>query len=382
MKRHLRRLRRVESRVVTLEPRGESRGRALLSYILDPFLLPPGSPVPHSHTHFWESRAMGEALRDLGFTVDVIHWTNRSFLPRHAYDLLVDVRLNLERLAPLVGPRCLKVMHIETAHRDFHNPAQERRLADLERRRGVRLAMRRPLEPNRAIERADCATFVGNEFTASTYAFAGKRLWRVPISQPIVYPFPEDKDWPAAARRFVWFGSGGLVHKGLDLVLEAFAGAPELQLTVVGPIAREPDFERAFWTELYRTPGITTIGWVDIAGARFCQVTRQAVAVVYASCSEGGGGSAITCMHAGLVPLVTREAAVDVHPAYGELLRDVSPEGVRRQARSLAERPPADLAAMARAAWEHVRTHHTRERFAARYREAMTEILSTCRPGP
>ena len=179
-----RRLRRVERRVVTLHPAGPPRGRALLSYILDPYLLAPGKAVPHSHTHFWESRAMGEVLRDLGFTVDAIHWTNRAFVPVRSYDLLIDVRLNLERLAPLVGERCLKVMHAETAHRNFHNRAQAQRLADLEQRRGIALATRRPLEPNRAIETADCATILGNDFTRGTYAFAGKPMCRVPISQP------------------------------------------------------------------------------------------------------------------------------------------------------------------------------------------------------
>ena len=35
-----------------------------------------------------------------------------------------------------------------------------------------------------------------------------------------------------------------MVHKGLDLVLEAFAGMPEYHLTVCGPVAKEKDFER------------------------------------------------------------------------------------------------------------------------------------------
>jgi glycosyltransferase involved in cell wall biosynthesis len=381
LQRNLRRLRRVDRRVVTLQPSGTPRGRALLSYVIDPYLLPPGAQVPHGHTHFWESRAMGETLRDLGFTVDAIHWTNAAFVPAQPYDLFVDVRLNLERLAPLVGESCLLVMHAETSHGSFHNPAQERRLADLERRRGVRLLTRRPLEPNRAIETAHCATFLGNEVTRATYAPAGKRMWRLPVSQPVLYPFPETKDWAAASRHYVWFGSGGMVHKGLDLVLDAFAGLPDHRLTVIGPVEREGDFESLYARELYATPNIRSVGWADVADVRFRGLLDEAIGLVYPSCSEGCSGSAVTCLHAGLLPVLTPQTGVDVDPSYGVLLpTDPSPEVIRDSVRELSARPPAELTAMARRAWTHARTHHTREEFARRYRAAMEEILAAFRP--
>jgi hypothetical protein len=387
LERWSRRIRRVESRVVTLtpppgtgEPAEAPVGRALLSYILDPFLLPPGAAEPHSHTHFWESREIGRILVSAGFEVDVIHWTNRTFLPRGRYDLFVDVRLNLERIGPLLGPDCLKLMHIETAHCGFYNPAQERRLAELEARRGIRLAPYKMLEPNRAIEHADAATILGNRATQATYDHAGKPLFPVPISQPFLYPFPDDKDFAAARRRFLWFGSGGLLHKGLDRVLEAFAGMPELELTVLGPIDREPAFARAFQRELYGTRNIRTHGWIDVASADFLEIARRHLALVYPSCSEGQNGGAITCMHAGLIPMLSRESGVDLDPAYGIELASSSVEEIRACVLELAARPPEELETMSRNAWHWVRTHHTRERFTAGYREALLGILDRFRP--
>ncbi|MEO7793176.1 MAG: glycosyltransferase, partial [Thermoanaerobaculia bacterium] len=314
-----RRIRRVESRVVSLAPLAATGkpaqtpvGRALLSYILDPYLLAPGRPEPHSHTHFWESREIGRILTEAGFELDVVHWTNHSFSPEQPYDLFVDVRLNLERLSPLLGSSCLKLMHIETAHCDFYNPAQRRRLHELEERRGIRLAPYKLLEPNRAIEHADAATILGNHATQATYAHAGKPLWPVPISQPLLYPWPAEKDFAGASRRFLWFGSGGLLHKGLDRVLEVFASLPDLELTVLGPIGREPEFERAFARELYATPNIHTHGWIDVASPEFMEIARRHIALVYPSCSEGQNGGAVTCMHAGLIPMLSRESGVDL----------------------------------------------------------------------
>jgi glycosyltransferase involved in cell wall biosynthesis len=356
------------------------RSASLLSYIVDPFLLPDGRPLPHSHTHFWESREIGRILADLGFEVDVIQWSNTAFRPTVEYDLLVDVRLNLERLAPQVGPRCLKVMHVETGHPAFYNPAQLRRLEALERRRGIRLPPYKTIAENRAIEVADAATILGNVATQETYRFAGKPLYPVPISQPVLYDFPEGKDFDAVRRHFLWLGSAGMVHKGLDLVLELFASLPDFHLTVCGPVERERTFEAAFERELYRTSNIETVGWVDVASSAFTALARRTLGLVYPSCSEGQNGGTVTCLHAGLIPVVTRETGVDVDPGFGVVLADAEPETRRLVVFGLAGRPAAELEAMARRGWTWAREHHTRESFATGYRRAIVEIIERFRP--
>jgi glycosyltransferase involved in cell wall biosynthesis len=376
----VRRTRGVERRAVHLAPDGEPVGRALLSYIVDPFLAPLDAPLTSAHTHYWESREIGRILVALGFAVDVIHWTHTGFVPAAPYDLLIDVRINLERLAPRVGPDCLKVMHVETAHPSFYNPAQRARVAALAARRGVVLPPYKEIAENRAIESADCATILGNERTQATYRFAGKPLYPVPISQPVLYPFPAGKELAAARREFLWFGSGGLVHKGLDLVLDAFAGLPDLGLAVVGPVDRERPFEHAFERELYRLPNVRTHGWMDIEAPAFLELARRTLALVYPSCSEGQSGGTVTCMHAGLVPVVTPEVGVDVAPEWGVILAEPTVEAIRRAVVELSQRPPGELEAMARAAWGFARAHHTRERFSTVYRAQMLAILERFRP--
>ncbi len=367
-KKYLRKLRRVDRKVVRLQPTGNPRGRALLSYIVDP-LLDPEREIEHSHTHYWESMTMARILVEQGWAVDAISWTNLGFQPSCDYDLVIDVRLNLERLAPLVGPACVKLLHSDTAHWSVHNAAQEARYRALEERRGVSLLRHKQLPENRAIEHADLCTYLGNDFTRATYAFAGKPMFRIPVSVPFQYPWADDKDFEAVRRRFLWFGSGGLVHKGLDLVLEAFAGLDGFELIVAGPIQHERDFERTYAGELYRTPNIRTLGWVDTHPDHFPALAAQCLGLVYPSCSEGGGSSALTCMHAGLVPLITPQTSVDLTPERGVLLREASIEGIREAVRELSSRPVTQSRELARAAWEWSRAHHTRERWAEHYRD-------------
>jgi len=228
--------------------------------------------------------------------------------------------------------------------------------------------------PNLGIECADSATTTGNAFTMGTYAYAGKPIYRLPIASAVDCPWPSDKDWEASRKRFLWFSSGGLVHKGLDLALDAFAGMPEYHLTVCAPVDRERDFLNAYRKELFETPNIETVGWIDAGGPKFREITKSVAGMVYTTCSEGGGACAVTCMHAGLIPIVTREASIDVDD-FGFLLKSSSISDIRSGVQEVASLPATEVEARSRRAWETARAKHTRERFAAVYRDVLDRVL-------
>jgi glycosyltransferase involved in cell wall biosynthesis len=364
-----------ERKVISLKAETTFQDYVLLSYIIEPFLLKPGEPVSHSHTHYWESLQMARTFIDLGYAIDVISYENNTFVPQRDYAFFIDARWNLERLAPLLNKDCIKIMHIDTAHMLFQDSAELSRLLALQCRRGITLRPRRFEMPNWAIEYADCATILGNEFTLNTYRYANKPIYRIPISTPVLYPWVEEKDFEACRKRFLWFGSGGMVHKGLDLVLEAFADMPEYHLTVCGPVQAEKDFEKAFYRELYHTPNIHTIGRIDVSSSAFINITGCCLGLIYPSCSEGGGGSCITCMHAGLIPIVSYESSVDVLDDFGIVLRACSIEEIKDVIYRVSSLPIQKLKLMSRSAWEFARANHTKERFAQEYRKIITQII-------
>jgi glycosyltransferase involved in cell wall biosynthesis len=363
-------------KVASFQPKETPKGNVLISYNLDPFLVKDNQPICNKHTHHWETVEMVKIFLDLGYCVDVITLFNDVFVPKKHYAIVIDSRHNLERLAPLLPPDCIRIFYSDTAHIIFHT-AECNRLYDLQQRRGITLRNQRFELPNKGIEYADCTIVLGNEFTINTFKYARKPIYRVPISTTEIYPFPETKDFSACRRNFLWFGSGGLVHKGLDLVLEAFAEMPDYHLTICGPVNKEQDFEKAFFQELYHTPNIHTHGWIDVSSSDFIKITNSCLGILYPSCSEGGGGCVITCMHAGLIPIVTYEASVDVSDDYGVILKNVSVAEIKTQIQKIASLSPEELQAMARQSWEFARANHTRENFSQKYRDAIAEIVAT-----
>jgi glycosyltransferase involved in cell wall biosynthesis len=367
-------------RVIRLEPRGRVRGCVLLSYFIEPYLLDPSKPIPTDHPYYWhesywECTEMGRSFLELGYAVDVISWMNNRFIPRERYEVFLDPRHNMERLAPLLPKTCLKIFHIDVAHILFQNAAESQRLLAVQQRRGVTLRPRRFEWPNLGIESADCATMLGNRFTAETFAYAGKPIYPVSLSTPISYPWPEGKDFDGCRRHFMWFGSGGLVRKGLDLVLEAFASMPDFHLTVCGPVSKEKDFEQAYKRELYELSNIHTIGWVDLGSPQFLELMRNCVALVYPSSCEGQCGGVITALAGSLIPIISYESGVDVHD-FGKILRACSLSEIQESVVELANRPATELENMARRAWEYARDHHTRESFAREWRKVLRTVLA------
>jgi glycosyltransferase involved in cell wall biosynthesis len=216
---------------------------------------------------------------------------------------------------------------------------------------------------------------LGNEFTVGTYRYAGKALFRLPVPAMGVYPSPSGKDFEGCRNHFMWLGSDGLVNKGLDLVLEAFSRTPEHLLTVCGPVEKEEDFEKVYYEELYHTRNIHTIGWVDLEGEKFKEISERCVGLVYPSCSEGQSGAVVNCIRAGLIPIISYESGVDVE-GFGVTLRDCTVDGIVAAVQNINRLPEEKLRGMAVKAWDYARMNHTKEKYARELKRFLDMVIS------
>lgn len=374
-----RKQRSLSRRFISFKPQGHPKGNILISLHLQPFLLRSGEPI--NHPAYWANHEIAQIYLDLGYAVDVIHWRNKYFVPQKKYTIFVDYHANLERLAPLLNPNCIKIMHIDSTHWLFHATAQHQRMLDLQRRKGVTLPLTKMVEPNRGIEIADCAVTHGNQFVLDTFRYANKPIYQVPQTSSLRWDWFSDKDIEQARRHFLWFGSSGLVHKGLDLVLEAFAQMPEYHLSVCGPISldkkyEEVEFCNAFHRELYELPNIHTHGWINIASQEFVELAKKCIAIVFPSCSECSPSGVINCMNAGLIPVVLRETDINVGD-FGYLLRDESISAIKDAVKEIAQRPAEELLVLSRKTWEHARENYTREKFSRAYRNIAETLITS-----
>ena len=358
--------------VLTLTPARGSTSRALV--VADPTPLRDAQPrrviIP-------SVVMLVHALRDLGYTVDVVGNAGAASVPAQPYTSCIGTRSALA--AARILPRgCRTVLLADTVDVLAQNVAELDRLVELKDRRGVVLAPVRYERSAQLVDPPDAIIVVGNDITLSAYDHGGKTLHAVPAAADLDRPSPAGKDLVRLGGRFLWIGDRGLVHQGLHLVLEAFAGLPTCELTVCGPVDAEPGFRAAFSRELYAAPNIRTVGDIDPGSARFAEIADGAAAFILPAALQAQSATAVATMQAGLIPIVSRECGLDVDD-FGLVLDDCTAAAIRSAVGHVGALPPTRRLEMAVRAWEVGRARHRPAPVVARYREALRSLL---RPAP
>jgi glycosyltransferase involved in cell wall biosynthesis len=189
-----------------------------------------------------------------------------------------------------------------------------------------------------------------------------------------LFDFPESKDFESAKKNFLWFGGGGAVLKGLDIVLDAFSTMPNLTLHICGPIAIEKDFALAYKKELYETPNIHYHERIDVASDLFKELVDTCGSLIYPSFSEGTSGAVVQTMHAGIVPIVTPQTGI-YEDAGCIILENPTVESIREAARAFSALPTEIIQDKTRAIWTYARSHYTREAFSRAYAAFIDTVL-------
>jgi hypothetical protein len=184
--------------------------RALVIWVVKPFLLDPTDPSMLYHQNARQCRQVTRLLGDFRFTVDVVHVGDRSFRPAQPYDLVISNRSNLDDLGSSAFTNAITIYLATTLHHKTHNRNLQRRHDALRERRQCDVRVRRrysELVPF-ALQSNAIVVF-GNAYTADT--------WRQTYDGPI-YPFnnygfaetnvPDaPKNFPECRKNFLFFAS-------------------------------------------------------------------------------------------------------------------------------------------------------------------------------
>ena len=370
---------------VRLVPRGRVPiGRALLSFSIVSAGMPPGHPVYAHHSGPWESSMIASFLLRRGYIVDVIHYTNRSFVPRERYDVILTMMEDLYRLvayAPNPPESIVKIWLLYLSSVDQSNASEMERIAALEERRPGALYTPKRQEiyerqQEKTLALADGCTVAGNQLVLDTYPERFRhKITPVYISASPLSWVKSENEYVPNEREFVWYFGNGAVRKGLDIVLEAFAKHPEWKLHVIGTAPKEPDFMKIYRKELTQMPNIKTEGYLDPSSARFEEIMRTSFCFIAPTCTEGTSTATATMLQVGLYPLVSRESGVDLPEDCGRYFKALSVEEVERLATEALALPDEAVRREITATQAYALKEFSREAFAKRMEGALSRII-------
>jgi glycosyltransferase involved in cell wall biosynthesis len=273
------------------------------------------------HTNSAEALRIAQIFDEFGYNVDVVNYNSERVLDYNKYDVVFGFGEPFVNSFYRRRRQILTIYYGTGMHIHHQNQAALKRVKEVYERKGKWMP-----ESGRIVDKAwsiqttlvDAIITLGNTTTAESYRkYYDGSILTMPASFYKMMDFKDvlrQKDFGDSRQHFLWFGGAGLIHKGLDLLLEVFKNNPNLHLHVCGPIDNEPEFKACFYDELYNTGNIHTYGFVGLRSEVFNNLMKTCAFVIFPSCSEGQSTSVVNVMgNGGLLPVVTKESGIDVN---------------------------------------------------------------------
>ncbi len=293
------------------DEKGKQR-RALFVFLSEPFIMSPSNPRFDNHQNQKQAIQMVHALGESGYVVDVADVNSRDIESSVKYDLVVSHQSDFVA-DDFLAKGARKVYLATGMNHEIYN---KNLLARYERLNARRRCNLQPHGLNEIAMRfarsSDAIVGFGSRMSAGTWS----SVTRGPVLAFNNYGsfnarIPQ-RNWTSARKNFLFYAGRLQMVRGLDLLLEIFPRHPHLHLYVCSAFKHEEDFCGCYERELFSTANVHAIGLVSKGEKRFLDIVGRCGAVILPSCSDCQPGSVIEAMHAGLIPLVTRETGLDV----------------------------------------------------------------------
>lgn len=283
---------------------------ALVVHIMDPFL----GNYYYCHSNATEGYLAAEILSQLGYNVDVLNWaTPREQDFYSKYDVVYGLNLFY---ALFSGP---KIIPYSTGmnHKTFDNNSAQRAY-EFYKKTGSNPTKSTLFNENYLHAFANGIIVLGNDIATDSYKIenVGQKLFHIDGFYFDVYDIDiEKKDFESAKTHFLWWGSTGAIHKGLDIVLDVFKQKKDLTLHVCGfKDEKEKEFLNYYENELCNEfPNIINHGFVDIKSDLFKEIMNKSTAIISPSLFESGAIGIINVMaNGGIIPIISKASGLDV----------------------------------------------------------------------
>jgi hypothetical protein len=348
--------------------------KALVSYLVHDLAPPPNKRDTCNFSNAGIAQYIPRALNELGYSVDIVNFNNQQFTPQKNYDLFIGHGgINFESIEKRLDPRCVKIYFSTGVYWEEWNRVEGERRIALQTRKGVLLPSDRSIvrDEEYANMHADGIICLGNDHAKQTY----HKFPRVININNAVYPDGyslSSKDFEKGRNHFLFFNGPGNIHKGLDLLLDAFTQIPQ-HLYVRQTI--EPAFFKLYKKEVTEYPNFHLVPFLKKPSREFFSLMNTSNFVISPTCAEGQPGSIIECMAHGLMPILSKEANIDTKD-FGILLQENSIDEILRVVREVSQKSPEWYQAHAALTMKEVQNFYSPEYFLESMKNAVRTIVN------
>jgi len=348
--------------------------KALVSYLVEPLLLKPKKRNMVSFSNQGIAQYIPRALNELGYRVDIVNYDQVDWNPTTRYDLFIGHGgINFEHISQQLSPDTIQIYFSTGIYWKEFNAREAKRIYDLAIRHGYLLPPDRFIlyDEEYANQKCDGIICLGNQEAVQTYKQFPLVIGVNSATYPVNWVGLEDKDFDGGRQHFLFFSGGGNIHKGLDLLLEAFVDT-KLHLHICQEI--DPDFFRIYRHELAKCPNIHFYGSIVMRSPKFETLAKLCNWVISATCAEGQPGAILECMGYGLIPILPEAANIDLDD-FGMLIPDPNNLGIRSIITTCSELSVSECKHRSEIVRKIISDDYSPENFLLCFKKAVQEIM-------
>lgn len=353
--------------------------KILISYLTTPFT----SAITLSHTNLTECYTAAEIFRDLGYNVDVVDLNASIHLEYSQYDVIYGQGKMFEKAFESSDAEKSKKIFYGTgnnplfyylqAGKKLHNFYKDKKkfLPESCRLIGDHSSL--------ATTNSDAIICLGNDFCKNTYT---KFTPYLPVFNLDAFYFDTVKmgtiarNITSSRKNFLWFGSGGLITKGLADCIDFFTENNEYNLHICGATLAEKRFWEIYNPILEAHSNIINHGFVNLKSEKFLEIINQCSFVIFPSISEGGSPSLLNLMaNGGLIPIATEACSVDIDQ-FGFILEDSSVASIEKIIKKLNILSDEELEKKSQVVQENTRENYTFDKYRKKLKSHIESCLS------
>ncbi len=341
--------------------------KILISYITTP--LEKDIRTWYIHTNLYECMQLIKIFINHDFAIDLIDCRNLSINLDKQYDIIFGFGEPYYKAA-IKNPQAKKIIYLTELHPDFSYKQEKQRIEYFYERHKRKVSITRSYNhyKKKYIDIADYGILMGNNYTEKVFPELAGRLFTIyptgHINKDYIYT---ERNYNKTRKNFVWFGSLGAVHKGLDILIDVFNTTPECNLFICGLDARE---ERLF---SINKKNIINLGYINVNSDQFINLMNTSGFVILPSCSEGMSTAVLTCMNHGLIPIITRETGIDIFE-FGYYLLDYKVEYIKEMVISYSKIDEDTLKTYHKKVFDYSRSNFNLKRFSEKIEYIFKQI--------
>jgi glycosyltransferase involved in cell wall biosynthesis len=327
---------------------------------------------------------MADILKKHKFSVSLIDYNSERRINYHHYDLIIGFGPSFVRSFSDSEFKGKRILYLTGANSNYTNAIEAKRIKEANLKNNSNILPRREAYwpwMYSAIN-ASSIMLIGNSWTKNTYKEIPNSIYTLPV--------PYLKNLQAASnlrsiekakKNYCWFGSTGAIHKGLDIAIEAFELIGEdFTLSIYGSVGLEVDFMLAYGERINRAKNISLHGFIEVSSESMKKVASENMFVIFPSCSEGTSSSVITCMTAGLIPIITKECGIDLAEENTLEIQTLSVESIIHSVHKSSKLSVKELELMSLNAIKYATTRHSIHAFKESFEVFLFKSLITeCR---